>query len=154
MAFAGCHDNRMDKIWWNEQWMGWPIGPQYADSSNVVHAGKLQGKLLLVVGELDTNVDPSSTMQVVNALIKANKQFDLLVMPGEDHPARPPRAERAVRRSQAVGLLRHATCAGAATPDWNQIDAASSTAPVARGGDMQLWGQPWSEVAAALTAGR
>ena len=108
MSFAGCHDNRMDKIWWNEQWMGWPIGPQYAASSNVVHASKLQGKLLLVVGELDTNVDPSSTMQVVNALIKANKTFDLLVMPGEDHGGRPPRPERAVRRPEAVGLLRHA----------------------------------------------
>jgi dipeptidyl aminopeptidase/acylaminoacyl peptidase len=73
VAFAGCHDNRMDKIWWNEQWMGWPIGPEYEASSNVVHAHKLQGKLLLVVPELDTNVDPASTMQVVNALIAANK---------------------------------------------------------------------------------
>ena len=35
VSFAGCHDNRMDKIWWNEQWMGWPIGPEYAESSNV-----------------------------------------------------------------------------------------------------------------------
>jgi dienelactone hydrolase len=75
----------MDKMWWNEQWMGWPIGPQYAASSNVDNAAKLQGDLMLVVGELDTNVDPSSTMQVVNALIKANKQFDLLVIPGADH---------------------------------------------------------------------
>ena len=85
VAFAGCHDNRMDKIWWNEQWMGWPIGPQYADSSNTVNAWRLRGKLLLVIPELDTNVDPSSSMQVVNALIKANKQFDMLVMPGEEH---------------------------------------------------------------------
>ncbi len=38
VAFAGCHDNRMDKIWWNEQWMGWPIGPHYAASSNIVNA--------------------------------------------------------------------------------------------------------------------
>lgn len=87
VSFAGCHDNRMDKIWWNEQWMGWPIGPQYAKSSNVDNAWRLQGKLLLVYGELDTNVDPSSTLQVANALIKANKYFDLLVMPNEDHPA-------------------------------------------------------------------
>jgi dipeptidyl aminopeptidase/acylaminoacyl peptidase len=87
VSFAGCHDNRMDKIWWNEQWMGWPIGPWYDSSSNVVNAPKLQGKLLLVVGELDTNVDPSSTFQVANALIKANKTFDLLVIPGEDHGA-------------------------------------------------------------------
>jgi dipeptidyl aminopeptidase/acylaminoacyl peptidase len=87
VSYAGCHDNRMDKIWWNEQWMGWPIGPQYAASSNVDHAHLLQGKLLLMVGELDTNVDPSSTLQVVNALIKANKNFDLLIYPGEDHNA-------------------------------------------------------------------
>ena len=65
--------------------MGWPIGPEYAASSNVDNASKLQGHLMLVVGELDTNVDPSSTMQVVNALIKANKTFDLLVIPGADH---------------------------------------------------------------------
>ena len=58
VSYAGCHDNRMDKIWWNEQWMGWPIGPQYSASSNVDHAHLLQGKLLLMVGELDTNVDP------------------------------------------------------------------------------------------------
>ena len=92
-------------------------------------------------------------MQVVNALIKANKQFDMLVMPGEDHGAgrRGPSAPYGDRKlwDFFVTHLRKAP-----TPDWNQIDAASSTAPVARGGDMKLWGQPWSEVAAALTAGR
>jgi dipeptidyl-peptidase-4 len=82
---CGCHDNRMDKIWWNEQWMGWPVDESYVKSSNVVDAHKLQGKLLLMVGETDHNVDPSSTMQVVNALIKADKDFELLVMPGADH---------------------------------------------------------------------
>ena len=91
---AGCHDNRMDKIWWNEQWMGWPIGPEYGAASNVDHAWRLQGKLLLVVGELDTNVDPSSTLQVVNALIKANKTFDLLVIPGAGHTNGGPYGER------------------------------------------------------------
>jgi len=87
IAYAGCHDNRMDKIWWNEQWMGWPIGPQYSASSNVDNAFRLQGDLLLVVGELDSNVDPSSTMQVVNQLIKHDKNFDLLVVPGANHSA-------------------------------------------------------------------
>ena len=82
---AGCHDNRMDKIWWNEQWMGWPIGPQYAASSNTEHARNLKGDLMLLVGELDTNVDPASTMQVVNQLVKANKDFELVVIPGADH---------------------------------------------------------------------
>ncbi len=85
VADCGCHDNRMDKIWWNEQWMGWPIGPHYAEQSNVTLAPKLQGKLLLMVGEMDSNVDPSSTMQVVNALIKADRDFELLVMPGQGH---------------------------------------------------------------------
>jgi dipeptidyl-peptidase-4 len=82
---CGCHDNRMDKIWWNELWMSWPVGPHYAEQSNVTNAHKLQGKLLLTVGELDRNVDPTSTMQVVNALIKADKDFDLIVFPGGGH---------------------------------------------------------------------
>jgi dipeptidyl aminopeptidase/acylaminoacyl peptidase len=75
----------MDKVWWNELYMGWPIGDHYAASSNVVNAHRLQGNLLLVVGEQDTNVDPSSTMQVVDALIRADKDFELLVVPGGGH---------------------------------------------------------------------
>jgi dipeptidyl aminopeptidase/acylaminoacyl peptidase len=85
VADCGCHDNRMDKIWWNELWMGYPIGPHYAEQSNVTQAHRLTGKLLLIVGELDRNVDPASTMQVVNALIRADKDFDLLVVPGGGH---------------------------------------------------------------------
>ena len=87
VADCGCHDNRMDKIWWNEAWMGWPIGPHYAEQSNVTNAHKLTGALMLTVGELDHNVDPASTMQVVNALIAADKDFDLIVFPGKDHGA-------------------------------------------------------------------
>jgi dipeptidyl aminopeptidase/acylaminoacyl peptidase len=85
VADCGCHDNRMDKIWWNEQWMGWPIGPWYEEQSNVTNAKDLHGALLLIVGEADHNVDPASTMQVVNALIKADKDFDLLVIPNAGH---------------------------------------------------------------------
>lgn len=85
VADCGCHDNRMDKIWWNEQWMGWPVGPEYAANSNVTLAKNLTGKLFLMVGEMDRNVDPASTMQVVDALIKADKDFDLLVVPGAGH---------------------------------------------------------------------
>ncbi|KAH6658157.1 peptidase S9 [Truncatella angustata] len=84
-ASAGCHDNRMDKLWWNELWMGYPVDDSYRESSNVTHAYKLSGALMLVVGELDTNVNPASTMQVVNALIKADKDFDLVFIPGGDH---------------------------------------------------------------------
>jgi dipeptidyl aminopeptidase/acylaminoacyl peptidase len=85
VADCGCHDNRMDKIWWNEQWMGWPVDESYARSSNVDDAPKLQGKLLLMVGELDHNVDPASTMQVVNALEKAGKDFEFIVITGTGH---------------------------------------------------------------------
>ena len=67
--------------------MGYPVGHHYAEQSNVTNAHKLRGKLLLTVGELDDNVDPSSTMQVVDALIKADKDFDLVVFPGGKHGA-------------------------------------------------------------------
>ena len=87
VADAGCHDNRMDKIWWNELWMGWPVGPHYAEQSNVTQAHRLEGALLLMVGELDQNVDPASTLQVANALIKAEKDFELLLAPGGGHGA-------------------------------------------------------------------
>jgi dipeptidyl-peptidase-4 len=84
-ASAGCHDNRMDKLWWNELWMGYPVDDSYRESSNVTHAHKLGGALMLAVGEMDTNVDPSSTMQLVHALIEADKDFDLVFVPGGDH---------------------------------------------------------------------
>ncbi len=50
VADCGCHDNRMDKIWWNEQWMGVPEGDVYPRNSNMENAGLLQGRLMLVVG--------------------------------------------------------------------------------------------------------
>jgi dipeptidyl aminopeptidase/acylaminoacyl peptidase len=113
---SGCHDNRMDKIWWNEQWMSWPIGPEYAASSNVDNAGNLQGRLLLVYGELDTNVDPSSTLQVANALIKANKNFDLLAVPGGGHGAGGAYYQRLMQDFFVHHLL------AVEPPDWNKID--------------------------------
>ena len=82
---CGCHDNRMDKIWWNEQWMGYPVDSSYVECSNVENASKLNRPLMLVVGEMDDNVDPASTMQLVNALIKANRDFELVVLPGAHH---------------------------------------------------------------------
>lgn len=82
---CGCHDNRMDKIWWNELWMGYPVDSAYVRNSNVENAWRLERPLMLVVGELDDNVDPASTMQVVNALEKANKEFELVVIPGAHH---------------------------------------------------------------------
>ncbi|WP_231603199.1 prolyl oligopeptidase family serine peptidase [Neorhodopirellula pilleata] len=85
MASCGCHDNRMDKASWNEQWMGYPVGDHYAASSNIDNAHRLQGDLLLLVGELDSNVPPESTLRLVDALIEADKNFDFLMIPGLGH---------------------------------------------------------------------
>jgi len=85
VASCGCHDNRMDKASWNEQWMGYPVGPQYSECSNIDNAHRLTGHLLLIVGEMDNNVPPESTMRFVHALIKADKDFELLVIPGGGH---------------------------------------------------------------------
>jgi hypothetical protein len=114
VSSCGCHDNRMDKIWWNEQWMGWPLGPEYAASSNVDNAHRLKGQLLLIVGEMDANVDPASTMQVVNALIKADKVFDLLVIPGAGHGMGGAYGER----KMFDFFVRHLQ--GGTPPNWNQ----------------------------------
>ncbi|MFT4114119.1 prolyl oligopeptidase family serine peptidase [Silvibacterium sp.] len=119
VANSGSHDNRMDKIWWNEQWMGWPLGPQYAASSNVDNAWRLQGRLLLVMGEMDTNVDPSTTMQVANALIKANKDFEFLDVPGGGHGAG---GEYGQHRLMDF-FLRSLT--SATTVNWNDTPAPS-----------------------------
>ena len=113
---SGCHDNRMDKIWWNEQWMGWPIGPQYSASSNVDNAWRLKGKLLLIFGEMDHNVDPSSTLQVVDRLIRAHKTFDLLEVPGADHGTRGPYAYYTLRKTYDF-FVRNML--GEQPPDWN-----------------------------------
>ena len=96
VANSGCHDNRLDKASWNEQWMGY-LPPDklwshdadnwYSQSSNIDNASKLGGKLLLIVGEMDSNVPPESTFRFVDALIKAGKDFDMLVVPGADHGA-------------------------------------------------------------------
>lgn len=104
VADCGCHDNRMDKLWWNEAWMGWPVDESYARNSNVTHAAKLEGKLMLIVGELDTNVDPASTMQVVGALQKAGKDFDFVPIVGGGHGS----AESPYGRTRrAAFLMQH-----------------------------------------------
>jgi dipeptidyl aminopeptidase/acylaminoacyl peptidase len=116
VAACGCHDNRMDKMWWNEQWMGWPVGEEYAQSSNVVNAWRLKGKLLLINGEMDNNVDPSTTVQLVNALIKANKDFEYVFLPGMKHTGGGVYGERK-RRDFFVKYLK-----GVEPPDWNMVD--------------------------------
>ncbi|MGA7783360.1 MAG: prolyl oligopeptidase family serine peptidase [Candidatus Acidiferrales bacterium] len=120
---SGCHDNRMDKIWWNEQWMGWPIGPQYSASSNVDNAYRLQGKLMLVLGELDNNVDPSSTLQVVNQLIKHDKKFDLLFVPGGGHGAGGAYGQHLLQDFFVHNLM------GVEPPDWKLLEQPAAATP-------------------------
>jgi dienelactone hydrolase len=115
VANSGSHDNRMDKIWWNEQWMGWPVGPWYSESSNVDNAWRLQGKLLLVMGEMDKNVDPATTLQVADRLIKTNKDFDLLFVPGGGHGAGGRYGERKLMDFFVRNLLYEPT------PEWNRV---------------------------------
>lgn len=114
VAACGCHDNRMDKIWWNEQWMGWPVGEEYIASSNVENAWRLKGRLLLINGELDDNVDPASTEQMVNALIKAGKDFEYVFIPGARHISNGGTYGSRKRRDFFVKYLL-----GADPPDWN-----------------------------------
>ncbi|MFC1564452.1 DPP IV N-terminal domain-containing protein [candidate division KSB1 bacterium] len=115
VSSCGCHDNRVDKIWWNEQWMGYPVGPHYAAASNVDNAYRLQGRLLLILGEMDTNVDPASTLMVVDALIKANKDFDFLMVPGMGHSGGGSFGERKRRDYFVKHLL------GIDPPQWNTM---------------------------------
>jgi dipeptidyl aminopeptidase/acylaminoacyl peptidase len=102
VADCGCHDNRMDKIWWNELWMGWPVDEHYAEQSNVTNAHRLEGDLMLVLGGLDRNVDPASTLQVVDALVKADKDFEFVLMPSAGHGA----AESAYGNRRRMDFLK------------------------------------------------
>ncbi|MBO1271280.1 MULTISPECIES: S9 family peptidase [Shewanella] len=119
VAFAGCYDNRMDKMSWNEQWMGWPVDDSYLRSSAVVNAAKLQGQLLIIFGEQDSNVDPSSSLQLVNALINANKDFELLEVPGGEHSVgRSTGPIDYVQRRQFMFFIKHLL--QQPTPNWNK----------------------------------
>lgn len=112
---CGCHDNRMDKIWWNELWMGYPVDESYSACSNVDNAHLLSRPLMLVVGELDDNVDPASTIQVANALIKANKDFELVVIPGAHHTM----GEDFGEHKRYDFFVRHLM--GVTPPSWDKV---------------------------------
>ncbi len=124
-AACGCHDNRMDKASWNEQWMGYPVGPQYAASSNIDNAHRLAGKLLLIVGEMDNNVPPESTMRLADALIKAGKDFDLVVVPGAGHGMGGAFGARKMRDF----FVRHLNPSASAADLTTMVSAGDSTRP-------------------------
>jgi dipeptidyl-peptidase 4 len=82
---SGDHDARLDKAWWNELYQGYPVQDDYIAQSNVTMAGRLQGHLLIEHGDIDDNVHPVESMRFVDALMKANKSFDMLLVPNMYH---------------------------------------------------------------------
>jgi len=87
---AGNHDNRNYEDDWGEKWQGlleeYPDGStNYDNQANQLQAENLRGKLLLAHGTMDSNVPPSSTLLLVDRLIAANKDFDLIMLPNRRH---------------------------------------------------------------------
>jgi dipeptidyl aminopeptidase/acylaminoacyl peptidase len=86
---SGNHDNRDYEDDWGERYQGLLVksgeSDNYAAQANQMHAANLRGKLLLAHGGMDDNVPPYNTYLVVDALIKANKDFDLLILPNARH---------------------------------------------------------------------
>lgn len=85
VASSADHDFRMEKAWWPEMYQGWPVDSTYQNVSNITNAKNLKGKLLLAHGGIDDNVNPSATFKLAEALIKADKEFDLLILPSQRH---------------------------------------------------------------------
>jgi len=85
VSTSGVQDNRLDKAWWNELWMSYPVGPWYAEQSNVTLAKNLRGDLLLIHGDIDNNVPVANTLRLADALIKANRNFDMYIVPNMFH---------------------------------------------------------------------
>lgn len=85
VASAGNHDQRGYLAAWGEQYQGLLDGDNYKSQANAGLAANLKGKLLLAHGDMDDNVPPALTIQVVDALIRANKDFDLLILPNRNH---------------------------------------------------------------------
>ena len=88
VSISGDQDARLDKAWWNELYQGYPMQEDYVAQSNVTMAGRLDGHLLLVHGDVDDNVHPAGTMRFADALMKANKSFDMLFVPNMSHGER------------------------------------------------------------------
>jgi len=98
VSTSGDHDPRLDKAWWNEQYQGYPVGKDYEEQSNVTIANRLKGHLLLIHGDIDNNVNPVETMRLVDALMTANKDFDMLFVPNMFHGDSGPHALYVSRR--------------------------------------------------------
>ncbi|HZC27282.1 MAG TPA: DPP IV N-terminal domain-containing protein [Actinopolymorphaceae bacterium] len=124
VSSAGNHDHRQDKAWWVERYMGWPVGDHYRDQANRTRAHELAGKLLLIHGEMDENVHVASTLALVDALVAANKDFDLLVLPNRTHACG---SDPYVVRRRWDYFVRH--LAGGDPPSYRITPDAESSGP-------------------------
>lgn len=106
VSMAADHDWRMEKAWWPEMYAGWPVGDYYDEQSNVTLAPNLKGNLLLMHGGIDENVNPSATFKLSEALIKAGKYFDMLIIPSARHGI-PKEYEIYVSRKKWDYFLKH-----------------------------------------------
>jgi dipeptidyl aminopeptidase/acylaminoacyl peptidase len=98
VTISGDHDARLDKAWWNELYQGYPLQDDYAAQSNITMADRLKGHLLVEHGDIDDNVHPVETMRFVDALMRANKSFDMLFVPNMFHGESGDHAHYLVRR--------------------------------------------------------
>jgi len=98
VTISGDHDARLDKAWWNELYQGYPLQDDYAAQSNITLADRLKGRLLIEHGDIDDNVHPVETMRFVDALMRANKSFDMLFVPNMFHGESGEHAHYLVRR--------------------------------------------------------
>ena len=98
VSISGDHDARLDKAWWNEVYQGYPVEDDYVAQSNVTMAARLEGHLLIEHGDIDDNVHPAETMRFADALMNANKNFDMLFVPNMYHGESGPHAPYLVRR--------------------------------------------------------
>ncbi|MGD2136207.1 MAG: DPP IV N-terminal domain-containing protein [Gemmatimonadales bacterium] len=124
VAQSGNHDNRNYEDDWGERYQGLLAerddGDNYADEANQTHAANLKGRLLLAHGGMDSNVPPYNTYLVVQALIEANKDFDLVIFPNARHGYGP--ANRYMMRRRWDYFVRHLR--GAEPPREYEIGAA------------------------------
>ena len=146
----------MDKASWNEQWMGYPVGPWYAESSNIDNAHRLEGKLLLIVGEMDTNVPPESTDAAGRRADQGRQGFR-----AARRPQRQPRHGGRLRPAPAARLLRAAPARTRTTSDRPHVARRHRPSPnglarprrprpttaASSGGDRALRGGPRQPVA-------
>lgn len=98
VSTSGDHDPRLDKAGWNELFQGYPVGKDYEAQSNEALVDQLNGHLLLIHGDIDGNVNPVETMRLVDALMTANKPFDMLLVPNMSHGDSGPHANYVMRR--------------------------------------------------------